>query len=453
MAQLKEKIKDFPKIHKVSEKKIHLLHNRPFTHFKKIHIPKKVHTFEAFKIVDYRYLWTAHAIFSSAFWLQQVVIGWLTYQITQSPFLTSVIMGLDALPLLIGAPLGGLITDKFDKRKLLGVIYTYQATIIVIFGIIVINGYAATWNIFGFVSLMGLAWTMYDPAKFSLMAMMVPKEGLVNAFALNSMAFSMMRLFIPALGGLLITLIGTGPILFIQAGIMISAGIITQFIKITNPDQKSQPSFKKIVPEIKSGFNFVIENPIIIGFMCTTSMMLTLVIPFMNGLMPVYAAEIFNVGPKGLGFLLSAAGLGSFLSTILLASIKNVSRPGVIGGLVMAFLSIAMFSMAINNIYIVSLVIVMLISGATMNYFNIAGATVQGLIPDSLRGRVTGIYMMAWGFIPFGGLLAGTLASIFSVQIATFIGGLILFFCVCVSFFSFKKMWAYNPKADFNKIL
>ena len=451
MAQLKEKIKDFPKTHKMSGKIFHLPRSRPATHFKKIHIPKKVHTFDAFKIVDYRYLWAAHAVFSSAFWLQQVVIGWLSYQITQSPFLTSIIMGLDALPLLIGAPLGGLITDKFDKRKILGVIYTYQATIVVIFGIIVINGHAATWNIFGFVSLMGIAWTMLDPAKFSLMSMIIPKEGLVNAFALNSMAFSIMRLFIPALGGLLITLIGTGPILFIQAGIMISAGIITQFIKITNPDKDSKPSLKRFIPEIKSGLNFVIGNPIIIGFMCTTCMMLTLVVPFMNGLMPVYAAEIFNVGPRGLGFLLSAAGLGSFLSTILLASIKNVSRPGLIGGLVLTFLSLSMFSMAINDIYFVGLIIVMFISGATMNYFNIAGATVQGLIPDSLRGRVTGIYIMAWGFIPLGGVLAGTLASIFSVQTATLIGGLLLLFCVCISFFSFKKMWSYNPQSDFNK--
>ena len=75
-------------------------------------------------------MWLATVIFSSGFWLQQVVIGWLAYEVTQSPLLTSVIMCLDALPILLGAPLGGVVTDHFDKRKLLAFIYCYQAILL-----------------------------------------------------------------------------------------------------------------------------------------------------------------------------------------------------------------------------------------------------------------------------------------------------------------------------------
>ena len=109
--KLKDRVKDFPKRHNVS-RGVFILQNKMHPpHFKKIHIPKKIHTFDSFKVTNYRYLWIAHAMFSIAFWLQQVVIGWTAYQITKSPLLTSIILGLDVLPILIGAPFGGLITD------------------------------------------------------------------------------------------------------------------------------------------------------------------------------------------------------------------------------------------------------------------------------------------------------------------------------------------------------
>ena len=157
MAQLKDKVIDFRMMHNVPGKVLHLSNKMPSAHFKKIHIPKKIHTFDSFKVINYRYLWMAHAIFSSAFWLQQVVIGWTAYQITKSPLLTSIILGLDVLPILVGAPFGGLITDKFNKKKLLGLIYTYQSLLIAAFGIVAIFGVIETWSIFVFVLLMGLS--------------------------------------------------------------------------------------------------------------------------------------------------------------------------------------------------------------------------------------------------------------------------------------------------------
>jgi len=445
MAQLK--LKNLPKIHNKATKIFHLPYEIHAPHLRKIHIPQKVHTFDAFKTINYRYLWISHAIFSSAFWLQQVVVGWTAYQITQSAFLTSVIMGLDVLPVLIGAPFGGLISDKFDKRKLLGLIYIYQSIIIAIFGIVAIMGHIETWHIFVFVFLIGVARSVHDPTKFSLMSTIISKDGLVNAIALNSMAFSLMQLFIPALGGLLIALIGVGPILIIEATVIIFAGIMIQFIKISKSDMQATPSLKKALPEMRAGFSFVASNPIIIGFMGTSCMMIMLVIPFINGLMPVYAADVFKVGPTGLGILLSALGLGSFLSTILLASFRNISKPGVVGFFILILLSISMFAMSLNNIYFLGLIIVMFTSGAMMSYFNIAIATVQRLTPNHLRGRVTGIYMMSWGSVSIGGILLGTLASVYGVQIATFIGAGILAFCIFIGFIVFKKMRVYDTRS------
>ena len=72
----------------------------------------RVHTFDSFLHRDYRFLWASTLFFSGAFWMQQVIIGWLTYELTQSALLTSLVMGLDALPILIAGPIGGLLVDS-----------------------------------------------------------------------------------------------------------------------------------------------------------------------------------------------------------------------------------------------------------------------------------------------------------------------------------------------------
>jgi MFS family permease len=448
MAQLKlkDKVKDFRNMHNMPGKVLHLSNKVPSAHFKKIHIPKKIHTFDSFKIINYRYLWIAHAIFSSAFWLQQVVIGWTAYQTTKSPLLTSIILGLDVLPILVGAPFGGLITDKFNKKKILGLIYIYQSLLIAVFGIVAIFGVIETWSIFVFVLLMGLGWSIHDPARFSLMSTVVPKEGLINAIALNSMAFSMMQIFIPALAGLLITFIGIGPMLLMESSFLISAALVTQFIKIPTSNEQEKLSLKKALPEIKSGFNFVASNPVIVGFILTTCSMVLFAIAFTNGLMPVYAVDIFKVGPAGLGILLSARGVGSFLSTILLASFGNISRPGVIGFWILSTLSVAMVTMALNNTFLLGLVIIMIISGSSMGYLNISMATVQSLTPNALRGRVIGIFTMSFGMISVGGILSGVLANSFGVQTATFTAGILLLLFAFTGLIIFKRMRDYNTK-------
>ena len=138
---------------------------------------------------------SSHPFFSSGgFWLQQVVIGWLAYQMTQSALLTSLAMGLDALPILIAGPIGGALVDSRDRAKLLAYIYLYQATVTFIFGLVVVLGLLETRHIFAFILTMGFAWVILDPARISLISNRVPKENLVNAFALNLLAFSVMRL-------------------------------------------------------------------------------------------------------------------------------------------------------------------------------------------------------------------------------------------------------------------
>lgn len=410
-----------------------------------------IRTFKAFEYINYRFLWISTAFFSGGFWLQQIVIGWLAYDITQSALITSIVMGLDALPILLGAPLGGVISEKFDKKKLIIGVYVYQAILSSAFGIIVLIGQESIWNLFTFVFLMGISWTINDPCRISLLASIIPKDRLVNAFALNSMAFSIMRLCVPAIGGILIALVGVGPLFFIQSSLTLVASAVLCFIKTEKPTTNRESfsdSIRTIYPDLKLGLMFAIRQPVIVGLTFTTFLMMILIMPFVQGLMPVYAAQVFNSGPERLGLLLSAAGIGSFVATVFIASLKKIERPGKIIFLILSLLVILMIGMSLNSNYYVALGIVMLLSGCMMSYFSISSATLQRILPNDVRSRVTGLYMMVWGFIPIGSLVAGYIANTLGPQIATLSGALILVSIATGAVFFCKELWQHNPETE-----
>ena len=413
-------------------------------------IPRKLHTFDAFHSRNYRFLWLATAIFSSGFWLQQVVVGWLAYEITGSPLLTSMALGLDALPILVGAPFGGLISDKFNKKKLRSSMYSYQAVLMIGYSVVIAMGYANIWNLFIFVFLVGISWVINDPARMSLLAVIIPKKNLINAFALNSMAFSVMRLLIPAAGGFSLAIFGPAPLFIVEAILMFSAATAIMMIQLDKDSSfdNSDRSAKQLLADLKSGVTYVVNQKTIIGLTFMTVNMVILVMPFVHGLMPVYAAEVFEVGPQGLGLLLSAAGLGSLIGTVILASCTQISRPGKILFVLLGFLGVLMATLAITNIYSVAMIVIMLLSGSMMSYFSISGATVQGILPDQYRGRVTGIYMMAWGLMPVGSLLAGSIANVVGPQLSTLIGSSLIFVSLIAATYCFKGVWKYRLEED-----
>ena len=413
-------------------------------------IPRKLHTFDAFHSRNYRFLWLATAIFSSGFWLQQVVVGWLAYEITGSPLLTSMALGLDALPILVGAPFGGLISDKFNKKILLSIMYSYQAVLMIGYSVVIAMGYANIWNLFIFIFLVGISWIINDPARMSLLAVIIPKKSLINAFALNSMAFSVMRLLIPAAGGFSLAIFGPAPLFIVEAILMFSAATAIMMIQLDKDSSfdNSDRSAKQLLADLKSGVTYVVNQKTIIGLTFMTVNMVILVMPFVHGLMPVYAAEVFEVGPQGLGLLLSAAGLGSLIGTVILASCTHITRPGKILFVLLGFLGVLMATLAIANIYSVAMVVIMLLSGSMMSYFSISGATVQGILPDQYRGRVTGIYMMAWGLMPVGSLLAGSIANVVGPQLSTLIGSSLIFVSLIAATYCFKGVWKYRLEED-----
>ena len=413
-------------------------------HFPSIRIPVKVHTFDSFRYRNYRLLWFTTFFSSAGFWLQQIIIGWLTYDLTQSAFLTTVAMGLDALPVLLLGPLGGVLVDSWDRRKLLIFIYAYQGVITAIFGFVVIMGWLETWHIFAFILMMGLAWVISDPTRMSLIPNTVPKENLVNGFALNSMAFSVTRMAAPAIGGVLLAVSGPGPAILFQALLQATAVVVAWYLVLPRSGDRTKLRVKSAFSNLVEGARYVTTQPVIMGVMLLGVLPPLLAFPFVNGLMPVFAAEVFDTGSVGLGLLMSSVGAGSVVGTLALASFGNVRYKGKLMIGAIAVTSIGMLGFSQVTSMGLAFPVLMLLSVGMMTFFATSSATVQSIVPDKFRGRVSSIYTMAFGTLPLGSLLAGALASRLGAPTATLIAAILVAVVLGAFVLRSRTVWRYE---------
>ena len=419
---------------------------RPRSRFRPANFRMQVRTFDSFRYGRYLRLWFAMLCFSSGYWLQQIVVGWLTYDVTGSPLWTSLALGLDALPILLVGPIGGVLVDRFSRKRLIAFIYGYQATISAIFAAVVLTGNLELWHIFVYVPLMGVAIVINDPARMSLIANIVPKENLVNAFALSSLSFSLPRLTVPALGGLAIVLAGPGVALALEAGLQLGALLIVMGLNAPKTTRQSL-RMRTVFSDIVDGVRYILREPVLIGLFALIPLPALLVMPSVQGLMPVYAAEVFHVDASGLGVLMSAAGAGSILGTLFLASKGDIRSRNVVVLASMFTMAIATGIFSINVFFPTAYVNLIFINASMMIYFSISSAIIHGRVSDDFRGRVAGLYILPWGLLPLGGLGTGFLAERLGAPHATQIASGIMIVLLCLLVWRIRTLRQLAPVA------
>jgi MFS transporter, DHA1 family, staphyloferrin A biosynthesis exporter len=358
--------------------------------------------------VDYRYLWTGTLMMSAGQWVQQVTLGWLLYDLTGNSMLLGALNGLRALPFLVTGPMAGVAADRMDRRRLL--IWTQWVLIAtaILMGALVASPFLHVWHIFLFTLITGVAWTITEPVRMSMIPNVVPKKDLANAIALNSGGFNLMKVIGPALGGALIAWFGAAENFFLQA--IAYSGVLAMIYLMHIPPHRAEARRATALANLKEGFAYVWSTPAVLALMTLAYVPRVFAVPYQT-LMPVFQKDVLRIGPEGLGLLMAAPGVGAVIAVLTLASFGHrIERHGlllvgsivVLGGFLMFFSQITWLPIAL-----VTLVII----GAFQMFFLASTATIlQLIVPDELRGRVLSLYMLDRGFMPLGALFAGTTA-------------------------------------------
>jgi MFS family permease len=378
--------------------------------------------FSSLRHRDYRYLWTGTLMMSAGQWVQQVTLGWLIYDLTGNAMLLGALNGLRALPFLITGPMAGVAADRMDRKKLLLRTQWVLVATAILFGALVWSPFLQVWHIFLFTLITGVAWTITEPVRMSMIPNVVPKGDLANAIALNSGGFNLMKVLGPALGGALIAWFGAAENFFVQA--VAYSGVLAMIYWMHIPPHRSSATKSATAfANLKEGFAYVWSTPAVLALMTLAYVPRVFAVPYQT-LMPVFQKDVLKIGPEGLGLLMAAPGVGALIAVLTLASLGNrVKRQGlfllasivVLGFFLMVFSQITWFPLAL-----VALVII----GLFQMFFLASTATIlQMIVPDALRGRVLSLYMLDRGFMPLGAMFAGTTAHFIGAPFTVMIMG------------------------------
>ena len=388
--------------------------------------PSVLHrTFSALHYRDFRLLWFGAFTSTTGAFMQTLAQGWLVYTMTNSALLLGVDGFLATGPMLLFSLFGGVIADRLERRKIMLLSQYLQMAFALVLAALVYTHTVQVWHIFVLSFLTGSAQSFSGPAYISLLPLLVRREDVPNAIAMNSMQFNLARVIGPALGGLVFALWGAA-FCFLVNGISFIAVIIALSIIHIPPVHESRNRDTGMLDEMKEGFRFVLRRPKLqlLTFLAFAGTFLG--IPMFT-MLPVVAKSIFNLGPRGLSLLQADYGIGSVVGALFVASSSHAVKKGKIALLMQLAFAFTLVAFGISRTLTASLVIGFLAGACIVGVISLYSSLVQLTTSDSMRGRVMSIFMLAFrGGMPIGNLMAGYIAQRWSISVALAVNGTVL---------------------------
>lgn len=386
--------------------------------------------FSALYVRDFRVFWIGQLISFSGTWMQSTAQGWLVYSLTRSPLFLGLVATAASLPVLLFTLFGGLAADRFRKRNLLIVTQSLSIIPALSLGLMTDLRIITACHIIVIAFLLGIVNAFDLPARQSFLVEMVEKGRLTNAIALNSAAFNGARIIGPLIAGLTIAYVGIAACFYINALSFFAS--IAALIKIKGSAVKGSRIYgagiKRIIPYLRDlgeGLAFVKKNKEVFRIMILVATYSLFGIPFVT-LLPVFASDMLMVGPKGLGYLGGASGLGAFTAAIIIAYKGEIKAKGTIMSLAGSIFSLSLLGFSISRDYHLSLVILIFTGWGIVSFLALGNSIVQLSVADELRGRVMSVYTLLFlGLSPLGNSLIGLLADLFGADRAISIGSIV----------------------------
>lgn len=349
--------------------------------------------------------------------MQYVAVGWLIYDLTQDPLALGLVGLASFLPLVVLALFTGHIADRHDRRRIL--ILAYATILLSAIGLLFIatTGVSEPWLIYALLLLQGVGRAFGNPASQALVPNLVPPEQLASAIAWNSMVWQTATIAGPALGGFLYyfgasVAFGTAAVCFLLCCLLY--GVMHGRPQVA----ASQASWDTLL----AGLRFIRSQPAIFGAISLD--LFAVLLGGATALLPIYARDILDVGPGGLGLLRSMPAVGALLVALWLANRPLQSRSGLRMFQGVALFGVATIAFGISTHIVLSCVCLFILGAADMISVFVRSTLVQFDTPDAMRGRVAAVNVVFIGASnELGEFESGILAAVIGTVPAVVVGG------------------------------
>ncbi|MBB4121358.1 MFS transporter [Martelella radicis] len=375
--------------------------------------------FDAFRHRSYALYFFSRFLGTFAVQIVSVAVGWQMYDETGNAFYLGLIGLFQFLPALLLTLVTGTVADRYNRRMIAAICFGVATACAAILLMITVLGVFSPWPVFALLAVFGTERAFSGPALQSLAPNLVPEKDLANAIAWNSSSWQIASIVGPVAGGLLY---GGGAVLAYATALALFAGATVLMLMVPKPASRrphSAVSFESIL----AGFRFITSEKVVLG-----AISLDLFVVLLGGavaLMPVFARDILDLGPWGLGLLRAAPGVGGVLVALVLASVPIRHHAGyyMFAGVAVFGISTIVFGLSASPWISIAALAVM--GGADMISVYVRETLIALWTPDELRGRVNAVNMVFVGASnELGEFRAGTMAHVIGAVPAVIFGGI-----------------------------
>ncbi len=377
-------------------------------------------TFTSLHIRNYRLYFIGQTISVSGTWMQQLAQALLVLKIThKSGTALGLITAVQFLPMLFFGAWGGVLADRFDKRKLLYGTQIAAGLLALALAIIVSTGHAALWNVYLMSALLGFVNVVDNPARQTFVLEMVGREDLPNAVSLNSVVMNSSRVVGPAIAGLLITAFGFAPCFYINAASYVAVIVA---LSMMNPALLHRmPTVQRAKGQLREGLRYAWSEPLVRVPLLMMAVIGTLAFNF-QVVIPLIAVKTFGGGAGATALLLSMMGAGAVVGGLSVASLRGVSHRRLL--LLSMTMGVTIMVAAIAPTLATEAIAMFAMGGAAFAFIAVANTTIQLTSAPVMRGRVMALYAIAFlGSTPIGGPIVGWVSQQYGARLGFAIGG------------------------------
>jgi MFS family permease len=374
----------------------------------------RIGAFSALRQREFGLLWWSGVGQAVGLGMQQITLGYFVFELTRSEFWVGAVAFMNFAPFFVFSLFAGALSDRMDRRRLLMAAQAGSGLAVLVLATLITANVVAIWQVMliAFIAATGQALTV--PVRFAFVNELVEPRYLMNAIALNSLAQNGMRVLGPVVAGLLIAAIGSGTTMYVNA-----SGYLLGLIPLTLLHSRPRPAITtgaSVLGQIAEGMRFALATPVVLFALLLGNVAFSLFgMPYVS-MLPVFAREVLDRGPTGLGLLSSAGGVGSVAGGILLAHLGDYPyKRRLFKGFFLLFMS-ALVLFSLSSHFYLSLVLVTLVGLGSMSHINVGTVIIQSVTPHALQGRVMSLW--TWGIcLAFlGALPVGALAEVFGPQ-------------------------------------
>jgi MFS family permease len=377
-------------------------------------------TFSSLYVRNYRLYYIGQIISTSGTFMQSIAQAWLVLELTHSGTALGIATALQYLPILILGPYGGVIADRFSKRKILYFTQSISGVLALILGVLVATGLVRVWMVYILAFCLGLVTIFDNPTRQTLYIELVGPENLRNAVTLYSTLVNLARIIGPAIAGAVIAVFGLAPC-FIINGISYIAVVI--MLGMMRPDELlTTPPVPRARGQLQAGFKYVASTPVLGYSLLMMAIIGMLTFEFQVSL-PLIAQFTFKGNASSYAFLTGSMGFGAAVGGIFFASRKGIVPYKLVSASLLFGIAVLAASF-MPSLFLSGLALV-LVGICSINFSSLGNSILQLESSPQMRGRVMSFWSVAFlGSTTLGGPIVGWFAEVAGARWGLALGGL-----------------------------